>query len=434
MPPFKLTLPTDRPHAITPANPPLPPAAGIPNWPPQQNPPQMSRHHVIPWSKFKFFWDWVIDNSKSITDELVETIGANLQAYLPNLTWTSAEEQNFRNLATAWPTYTHDPNPNAPEPPHFDRLVEILCWLPANIFLGPVPEARRDDPGDGFEYGSRWTVIAPPLSAREFHVRHQAFVIIDLFNAPLAAPPTVSDAVRGMLRVQQTAAGRHACWPWTPNAWIYYPAPPPPAGAQIDTQLAMPMVWQAGSEVGRAGEAAVNDDQPMRRIVIGGTEISLDVVDRADKERRYSERGTAQGISLDAVVDWTKGFGGDFPADLSDVQIDKLVVEVTTSPGRQHVKLIVAPVLDLSGIKVRSVLQFTCTRLKSGKETIYGFSLNALVGFPVGGEGAEMWLDGHFSKSMQGRWSLSLSWGTEGSGVQALPVFTGDGTGAGPTR
>ncbi|KOB51764.1 Apoptosis inducing protein, partial [Operophtera brumata] len=41
-----------------------------------------------------------------------------------------------------------------------DYLVRsVYQWMPANIFIGPVPEIKSDDPGDQFEVNSRYIIV-----------------------------------------------------------------------------------------------------------------------------------------------------------------------------------------------------------------------------------------------------------------------------------
>ncbi|MEU1307718.1 hypothetical protein ABZ419_02300 [Streptomyces cinnamoneus] len=427
MPKHCLKFPVDRPgNQMIIANPGA--TAGIIGWPPGGAATVlMSRHHIIAGSRLKFFWNWLMEHQKTLSDPLVAAVGNQVANYPHWAYWAQAghgPQGDFMNLVANWDRYVHDDA--YPSPTGFDLLYEVIYWMPANIFLGPRVPPRLRDPDNDFEVDSRWVVIDPPRSQQQFDARQEASNIIDAFNSALGPYPTLRQARRAVQLLRQTVT-RHQPWPWTPTAWSYGQNPtPPPAtpGVWINFHAPAPQLWRTGEEGDETEVLVPGQPAAMGHIVIDGKTISLEIIDSDDEAGELTERGTVQGVSLAGVLAWGKPFGAAVPEALAQVQAESLVVEVATRPGRQIAVLAVASTITLADIQVRAVLRFTCIKVKVGASPAYGFLLKILVCLPVyvDGKATEIWLGGDVIKSTKGHWSLNVSSGTYGSGLSVLDI------------
>ncbi|MDA3642459.1 hypothetical protein LZ318_21165 [Saccharopolyspora indica] len=134
---------------------PAAPFAAVPNYkkdlsgpaqPPNTGVP-MTRHHIIPYSTLKNYWNALLAQGRFgdlrlVLGEIARTMGRY------RLNFNDAERSGVAELARSISTETHDPGATG-KPKFYDGLMQVYCWLPGNLFLGP--KARSDDPGEGFD-------------------------------------------------------------------------------------------------------------------------------------------------------------------------------------------------------------------------------------------------------------------------------------------
>lgn len=119
----------------------------------------LTRHHVIPWNALRSFWNQVIENGHASSlfgvNRLVTQAMQNIDSYNIDgwqVIGRSAAQRCLRNLGMV----TH--NPTALMPDGWPDFMELYAWLPGNLFIGPKPELRLDDPGENFEKSAQRAV------------------------------------------------------------------------------------------------------------------------------------------------------------------------------------------------------------------------------------------------------------------------------------
>ena len=112
----------------------------------------LTRHHVIPWNMLRSFWNTLIEQGHSSVlfgnNRLVSRVAENIDSYIIE-EWQpigrTAAQRCLRNLGRM----TH--NPRSLIADGWQDFMELYAWLPGNLFIGPIPELRLDDPGERFE-------------------------------------------------------------------------------------------------------------------------------------------------------------------------------------------------------------------------------------------------------------------------------------------
>nr|AII74054.1 putative Shiga-like toxin alpha subunit [Bacteriophage APSE-4] len=127
---------------------------------------QASRHHIIPHATLRDFYNRVIERAPDHQNELREFTSAlsnlidNADRYYLNFLHPMERIDNERELRYARTalnrlvnTWTHQREFTVTSEDDIGlRLIQsIYIWMPGNIFLGPAPSERADDPGSNFD-------------------------------------------------------------------------------------------------------------------------------------------------------------------------------------------------------------------------------------------------------------------------------------------
>ena len=125
-----------------------------------------TKHHQVPWATLKpIFNRALLDLQEKKNDALwKKIIGCSYPKGHPGANKTpleNAAEYLKKGIAAAINTHGAAVGGNEEVPltilpqAHRDATQDLarqFCWMPGNIFLGPTPEARLDDPGsDGYD-------------------------------------------------------------------------------------------------------------------------------------------------------------------------------------------------------------------------------------------------------------------------------------------
>ncbi|VVC38549.1 Hypothetical protein CINCED_3A014307 [Cinara cedri] len=126
-----------------------------------------ARHHVIPWSTIKTFFNLIITN-KGVQDDLCGIADEIMNRLLR---YTSLEDSenvvipdSFDNniimkLILAVDSKQMMKTLDNPNPTNIMRDIHTFFnWLPANIFIGPAPKFRSDDPGHNIELNAKFII------------------------------------------------------------------------------------------------------------------------------------------------------------------------------------------------------------------------------------------------------------------------------------
>ncbi|KOB68849.1 Apoptosis inducing protein, partial [Operophtera brumata] len=131
---------------------------------------RLARHHIIPVRILINFFNSAVQRNgehNTVLSDIMNLMGLlSDDALTPYPGSDSLREfirrdlHNIRNLQTLSVMDSETEN----SPPldvlfSADYLVRSVClWIPANIFIGPVPEIRSEDPRDQFEENSRYII------------------------------------------------------------------------------------------------------------------------------------------------------------------------------------------------------------------------------------------------------------------------------------
>ncbi|NEQ65955.1 MAG: hypothetical protein F6K21_10720 [Symploca sp. SIO2D2] len=121
-------------------------------------PVEVMRHHIVPDSKLKEFWNKMVNNDHLVTaaDGLLKVIHDTVDQY--QMTLNTADRNTVKLLTDKIRNKEYQHNPNRPSPEGFDNLAQVYEWLPGNLFIGPKggngQYQRSDDPGNNFEKNS----------------------------------------------------------------------------------------------------------------------------------------------------------------------------------------------------------------------------------------------------------------------------------------
>ncbi|OWR45007.1 Aip56 [Danaus plexippus plexippus] len=137
---------------------------------PSNNPISLARHHIIPVRTLRSFFDTAVRENHEgnveltglmslmgfLSDDALNQYGEtdSLNRYI------RSDLEQMRQLQSYYINQEFEFN-NPPVDILFsaDYLVRsVFQWIPANIFIGPAPQLRSDDPGDAFEVNSRYII------------------------------------------------------------------------------------------------------------------------------------------------------------------------------------------------------------------------------------------------------------------------------------
>eukprot|EP01084_Bolivina_argentea_P203452 347493_1 len=137
-----------------------------------------SRHHIIPHSQLKRFWDKSIAGNK-LTQlmPMIIKLRDNRDLNLP-----PATQAIMTNLAEVTDKHANG------EPPgdNVAKIMQAFCWMPCNLFVGPNGNRRVDDPQDVFEF-SALSIVGP----KQFGLLLNAYDAIRDINTA-SGPPTIT--------------------------------------------------------------------------------------------------------------------------------------------------------------------------------------------------------------------------------------------------
>lgn len=141
------------------------------------HPVEVMRHHIIPASKLKKFWNKMVENNHLINtaDGFLKSLINNIQQYKLN----NIEEEVIELLdSIRYKKYEHDKMKISPQ--YFDDFIIVYEWMPGNLFIGPKGGGgnyqRTDDPGDSFE-----TKAGTIIGEKNFEFLWQANSEIDMY-------------------------------------------------------------------------------------------------------------------------------------------------------------------------------------------------------------------------------------------------------------
>ena len=108
---------------------------------------RVSRHHIVPLNMLLTFWNNVITNEEHLSAGMKKVWSSFLKQYKKFPTYDRNVEDLIKKIRNK--NIVHDP---AEHPPNsFNLLKQAWQWFGANLMIGPEPQLRSDDPGDGFE-------------------------------------------------------------------------------------------------------------------------------------------------------------------------------------------------------------------------------------------------------------------------------------------
>ncbi|CAG9581981.1 unnamed protein product [Danaus chrysippus] len=137
---------------------------------PSNNPISLARHHIIPVRTLRSFFDTAVRENHEGNVELtglMSLMGFLSDDALNQYRDTNALEdfirsdlEEMRQLQMYYIDQEFEFN-NPPVDILFSAsylVRSVFQWIPSNIFIGPAPQLRSDDPGDAFEVDSRYIV------------------------------------------------------------------------------------------------------------------------------------------------------------------------------------------------------------------------------------------------------------------------------------
>jgi hypothetical protein len=196
------------------------------------HPVDMTRHHIIPDSLLRRFWNQMLDSGDlSQARGLLTTIADNLGQY--RMIMNPADLNQVRTLLQDIASGAIRHSPDARRHDAIDSLATVYEWMPGNLFIGPTGGGdvddrpgrpptgeyrREDDPGDGFETNARVVVGERAFRSLEDANRDMATYIRDGGrNRGLIVRATLALA---------DAARRNNVYPVNPDNWLFGDRPP----------------------------------------------------------------------------------------------------------------------------------------------------------------------------------------------------------------
>ncbi|MEI5098262.1 hypothetical protein RB200_05880 [Streptomyces sp. PmtG] len=359
---------------------------------------------MVPWETLWQAWDALIaagynDKGSAIYEvlkELVETWGRELV----NLDYTSDEQKNFETIrgfveVFKDPGTTHHDDARPPE--GLDDFRNFFTWLPRNLFVGP--KARSDDPGSGFEVGSK------PIIGNAFAQRNKTFHDLNRYRKKPGATNKLEqegkEGVKGLLDAfTAPPPPPPRPWPYDTNQWE--------EGAGGKYKIKAPQGQQAAG-VGPT-VPALGVPRGIDVIDIGGTRLEL--VIRSDDDGYLLRGVSAANLRMADLLDWvgeTWGVVGEIPEGLRSFELQYLTIEVLTVPGGLEQWEVTAATETRFADTVADLL--VCFIHSTPQGGASSFSLSADAGFTasVGGEDTRLWFSGAIARTGSGAWELSAA-------------------------
>lgn len=111
----------------------------------------LSRHHIIPLRSLKDFAFTATDvyDDADLSNFLDQHFKLLLMKFKESEICEFYPDQNSQSFHCKY---------SDPEERALNLMATAFEWLPGNIFYGPPPYMRLDDPGDDFEYNSRYII------------------------------------------------------------------------------------------------------------------------------------------------------------------------------------------------------------------------------------------------------------------------------------
>jgi hypothetical protein len=212
---FNLLLPTSRPGAPYLSLPRYNTGLNTTGTDPNNFPVEVMRHHMIPDSRLRDFWNALVeagDLNNDVVGGFFQAIESNIGQYRMDL--TASDRDQVIDLLRRIRNRQIRHNPNATRPDGFDNLAQAYQWLPGNLFIGPRggngDYQRDDDPGDDFE------VNADVIVGSNFGARQQANQYIQQYLES-RNPSNARQAIENLSRIAQ----RNSPFDLDSNNWIY---------------------------------------------------------------------------------------------------------------------------------------------------------------------------------------------------------------------
>ncbi|RZF23554.1 hypothetical protein EVC45_43830 [Paraburkholderia sp. UYCP14C] len=180
-------------------------------------PTAVSRHHIIPLDVLNRFYNRLAELNR------FPNVGGFFNAYANNVRFYAGYNEincgnldidlvNAGNLAIAQGLFMAQPGGHAMAP-GFDTFEQFYAWLPGNLFIGPSPTIRSDDPStreDPFERNAHVIV-----GAEYFNVLSRVYQNMTRFIRG-------DDSVLNSISVDLTrVAQRRQIFPLNPHNWLY---------------------------------------------------------------------------------------------------------------------------------------------------------------------------------------------------------------------
>lgn len=130
---------------------------------------EFARHHVIPWNVLRDFFNVVLNSNKNIYADVCHVLYNVVNALTMNASPSEDLTENIefpdftnniiRKLIEATRPTDLEAIINSPQPNNVMYGVHsYLSWFPGNIFIGPAPKKRSDDPGEYFEIKAKHVI------------------------------------------------------------------------------------------------------------------------------------------------------------------------------------------------------------------------------------------------------------------------------------
>lgn len=160
-----------------------------------------ARHHIIPYATLRRFFNKLLDNPdhfKHLLDHVLYEAGSNLgitnSMQVTNLRRYQLGDQPIilQNVESA-----------------VKRVQELYVWLPFNIYIGPRPDSRSDDPRDNFDATAH--VIIGELRSNELQRIHREMLQYAAGNT--ADATAIINSMGNLVRTTQQPYG------FNPDQW-----------------------------------------------------------------------------------------------------------------------------------------------------------------------------------------------------------------------
>ncbi|KOB68847.1 Apoptosis inducing protein [Operophtera brumata] len=185
---------------------------------------RLARHHIIPVRILINFFNSAVQRNgehNTVLGGLMNLMGFLSDDALTHYPGSSSlreyirrDLQDMRHLQTLYVMDSVTEN----SPPldvlfSSDYLVRsVYQWMPANIFIGPEPQIRSDDPGDQFEVNSRY-IIGEENFQRLDTLRRLMISYVDTGH--------LNEYNEAIELLSEISRGRHSPYSYSPDQWEY---------------------------------------------------------------------------------------------------------------------------------------------------------------------------------------------------------------------